>query len=72
MLEHSVSYVKDHLEGILKAGLPVRITRHGVTMGYYNPSKRMVNGVLEDIEKAQIKPSIAPFVPPEERAITLD
>lgn len=37
ILEHSITYVRANLEKIIKAGIPIRITRHGMTVGYYNP-----------------------------------
>ena len=43
MIEHSISYVRANLEKLIKAGLPIRITRHGMTVGYYNPVKRMTS-----------------------------
>lgn len=40
-IEHSISYVRDNLEKIAAAGVPVRITRHGKTVGFYNPQTRL-------------------------------
>jgi hypothetical protein len=51
MISHSSTYVRDNLEKLLRAGLPFRITWHGISVGYYNPIKRKLDQEWEDIPR---------------------
>ncbi len=72
MLEHSISYVRDNLEKIVARGVAVKITRYGMTVGYYNPTKRLQEGKWETILKEPVKPAQTPYNPLEERVVDLE